>query len=506
MLFLAVGCNIQMLLCCVFLALSVAVATGDVDLPLRHRNILYHRKPWLCRQKGNCDIEESPKCWGHEDDCVNRFEPDWPDSCDERKQWRFWQQGDFGWMRTRLDELRGMRVCESESGSSLNCTKWLQFCQGSFIYLDLRGDKPRGFHPTNLFSNGEIGGKCHVDVELLKGQSLPKVEGWLRSWYPELQAFENVPYAHNDSFCDMIINEPVVMMKLDQGENLYHHMCDFLNLYLSLHLNDSIEFDKNIRIVRWDWSVRPYKDFFHESWEAFTKHPLVNLRDWAGKRVCLKSVIFSFLPRMISGLYYNLKLVDECQGSGMVKSFSQFFLHRLRIQQYPPQKEKIRVTFLSRRSYDSHITHPMYRKILNEDELLEVLRSFPDFQLRVEEFKHDDMTFKDQLSVTSNTDILIGIHGAGLTHALFLPNHAVIFELYDCDAKCFRDLARLRGVRHMTWQNPETMTRHDGDEKYKDNPRYWNYSFQPDDFRRLILQARTMLFERWSAAAVHNEL
>ena len=29
-----------------------------------------------------------------------------------------------------------------------------------------------------------------------------------------------------------------------------------------------------------------------------------------------------------------------------------------------------------------------------------------------------------------NSDIFIGMHGAGLTHLLFLPDWAVIFELY----------------------------------------------------------------------------
>jgi len=31
-----------------------------------------------------------------------------------------------------------------------------------------------------------------------------------------------------------------------------------------------------------------------------------------------------------------------------------------------------------------------------------------------------------------NSDIFIGMHGAGLTHLLFLPDWAVVFELYVC--------------------------------------------------------------------------
>jgi len=54
---------------------------------------------------------------------------------------------------------------------------------------------------------------------------------------------------------------------------------------------------------------------------------------------------------------------------------------------------------------------------------------------------------------------------------------------------CYRDLARLRGVQHMTWLDSGKMKRYDGDARYENNPRYWNYSFDPDEFRRLVLEA-----------------
>ncbi len=37
----------------------------------------------------------------------------------------------------------------------------------------------------------------------------------------------------------------------------------------------------------------------------------------------------------------------------------------------------------------------------------------------------------------------VGMHGAGLTHSLFLPPWAAVFELYHCeDRGCYSDLAR----------------------------------------------------------------
>lgn len=72
------------------------------------------------------------------------------------------------------------------------------------------------------------------------------------------------------------------------------------------------------------------------------------------------------------------------------------------------------------------------------------------------------MPFKQQLEIIRNTDILVGMHGAGLTHVLFLPRWATVFELYNCgDPNCYKDLARLRGVDYLTWKHMNLMTKHD---------------------------------------------
>lgn len=37
---------------------------------------------------------------------------------------------------------------------------------------------------------------------------------------------------------------------LSSGVNMYHHFCDFVNLYISQHINNS--FSSDINIVMWD--------------------------------------------------------------------------------------------------------------------------------------------------------------------------------------------------------------------------------------------------------------
>lgn len=111
--------------------------------------------------------------------------------------------------------------------------------------------------------------------------------------------------------------------------------------------------------------------------------------------------------------------------------------------------------------------------------------------------------------------MLIGMHGAGLTHLLFLPNWACLFELYNCeDPNCYKDLARLRGVHYVTWEHrdlvyPQDEGHHpDGDAHAK----FTNYRFDADEFERLLAQAATAVrahkdYKQATAAlAQHDEL
>ncbi|CAG02037.1 unnamed protein product [Tetraodon nigroviridis] len=145
------------------------------------------------------------------------------------------------------------------------------------------------------------------------------------------------------------------------------------------------------------------------------------------------------------GLFYNTPLISDCYSEGMFRAFSQHVLHRLNIPQDGPKDGRVRVTLLARSTE--------YRKILNQVELVNALKTVPHLKVNVVDFKYKDVPFLVQLKITHNSDIFIGMHGAGLTHLLFLPDWAVIFELYNCqDESCYRDLARLRGVRYVTWQ------------------------------------------------------
>lgn len=201
---------------------------------------------------------------------------------------------------------------------------------------------------------------------------------------------------------------------------MYHHYCDFLNLYASQHLNLSHEdtFSTDVHVLIWETFT--YRSAFQDTWNAFTDHPIWDLKTFRGDTVCFKNVVFPLLPRMIFGLYYNTPIIYGCEGSGLFDAFSKHILHRLRVPEHKRLNRKVRVTLLSRNT--------KYRRILNENELIEELEKVGDLDVQKVVFDRD-MTFKEQLEVSRNTDVFIGIHGAGLTHLLFMSEWAALFEV-----------------------------------------------------------------------------
>lgn len=74
-----------------------------------------------------------------------------------------------------------------------------------------------------------------------------------------------------------------------------------------------------------------------------------------------------------------------------------------------------------------------FRNILNENELLAALKKNKNYDVKRVKYSGTQSKyirdFRQQLNHTRNSDIFIGMHGAGLTHLLFLPDWAVVFEL-----------------------------------------------------------------------------
>ncbi|XP_067626154.1 EGF domain-specific O-linked N-acetylglucosamine transferase [Eurosta solidaginis] len=456
-------------------------------------------------------VTTSTACWGHELDCTPETRFQTPTCPGEHNGWvqskaaqvqTFYNQADFGYIQQQVSELT--LLCEPSyiTDSSLECSKYLRFCRGRNLLIDFRDLAQRKelirYH-MDVLKPGQILGHCGLNRTRLEAE-LDHM-GALQSWAPELRNFDElqIPLADSDT-CDLFVDTPTYIMKIDATYNMYHHFCDFFNLYASLFVNQShpLIFHTDSRILIWE--TYPYDSPFSETFKAFSDKRVWTLNDVKGKRVCFRNVVLPLLPRMIFGLFYNTPLIHGCQGSGLFRAFSEFILHRLEIPFRPPiPQAKLRITFLSRRT--------KYRQVLNENELLEALGTNSSYHVQRISFERG-LSFSEQLAITRNTDILIGMHGAGLTHLLFLPNWATIFELYNCeDPNCYKDLARLRGINYITWERDGLLYPQDEGHHPQGgaHAKFTNYRFDIKEFVRLVDKAAENVYLNSEFQKLHTQ-
>jgi protein O-GlcNAc transferase len=112
----------------------------------------------------------------------------------------------------------------------------------------------------------------------------------------------------------------------------------------------------------------------------------------------------------------------------------------------PPQPPPptINLTFINRTGK---------RQLLNQTTLLAAVEAkHPHVRIQAVDF--EPLTFPEQLRLVRATDILVGVHGAGLTHTMFMrdgPASAVVeIRPRECDYRGFRNLAFMKGVGYFT--------------------------------------------------------
>ncbi|XP_060823909.1 EGF domain-specific O-linked N-acetylglucosamine transferase isoform X2 [Bombus pascuorum] len=471
----------------------------EIDLPSDHIKYYFNSFPTVaeeCRNNTACPYKgslDTKACWGYEPNCKAENSFSVPQCPGDHRGWvttkkaqveTFYAQGDFGYVRDQRKEMSIFCKPLFVDDSSLECSEHMRFCRARNIminFTDLIQRKEPIRYKMDVLKEGQIGGYCTLNEKRLQ-ENADHISP-LQSWGPELRNFRKLPrppIVNHD--CDIVIEKPTYIMKID-AINMYHHFCDFFNLYASLHVNLShpaaFSTDNHIMI----WESYSYRSAFQDAFQAFTRNPLWDLHTFRGETVCFKNLVFPLLPRMIFGLYYNTPLIYGCEKSGLFKAFGDHVLHRLRIPHHERKDQRIRVTLLSRDT--------QYRRILNEDELAKALKENPEYKVRKVVY-NKKISFKKQLEITRNSDIFIGIHGAGLTHLMFLPDWAAVFEIYNCeDPGCYKDLARLRGVKYFTWENASMLVQQDPG-THPDggaHAKFTNYSFDVKEFLRIVSQA-----------------
>lgn len=153
----------------------------------------------------------------------------------------------------------------------------------------------------------------------------------------------------------------------------------------------------------------------------------------------------------------NMKFID----GSYINSFGYFVLgeHGF-IHDMVTSCDKLHILILNANSRNLTENSRITREngIKNNEELVQEIKKLVNVY-NVKSILVENVAFKHQLSYVSKTNILIGMHGPKMTHAMFLPKHAAVIELFPLNTptsnRKYKLLAKSRGLYYKSWQNTQ---------------------------------------------------
>lgn len=215
--------------------------------------------------------------------------------------------------------------------------------------------------------------------------------------------------------------------------NLYHTMTDWWNTWTVYRQMESGQIASTVFL-----DAHP-AGTLDVVWETmFGKFDRVNLR--FRDSTCFESAY------MIPAGYRSHLTQSYCAQPSAMDEFVDFVLQKFELQHI--RKIPGRVVIIDRRPYISHprssLGHARSREIDNLEQMATWMTDEVPSMTSVNIIQLHNMTFRDQVQAVRESEILIGNHGAGLTHLVFTDNESLVVE-FGRSVECFAMLA--------TWKN-----------------------------------------------------
>ena len=185
--------------------------------------------------------------------------------------------------------------------------------------------------------------------------------------------------------------------------------------------------------------------------------------DGENNYVCFKSVAFGIYGPAAPTTIASWD--TPCFRTALVRAYSDFVIRSLGLQHrthyaQPTPPKTIRITYMSRRAtkewperkycndqtsfflcklWEGFGPRRLGRMISNDAEVVRALKSLStnpevgnngEFQVIVQDVDYNVLTFEEQIGIDVQTDIMVGPHGAGLMHNIFMPDRAALIELF----------------------------------------------------------------------------
>jgi len=325
-------------------------------------------------------------------------------------------------------------------------------------------------HSKLRWSKGTLRSACSPVPELWRARHFP---GWNVNWF---NAFESV----TTQKCDVRVDAPTLIVERDTFANFFHNSEDFFNTVIALAI---LRWPlHNLQILITDLFPKgPFWPMWSQVLSGGRRRPLDAFE--IAQRYGNRTVCFDHLAIAILGAAAPVTVASfdtRCSRSAIVRAFADLVVAKLGLANgtrlsRPVDPQRVVVTFAARRAASQwpekqfcnstssyfkcerlrHLgVRPLGRSLKNDADVVTALktlerRHFPNgARVLVRDVDYSALDFRDQILTDLDTDVLVGPHGAGLLHSIFMPDRAALVELFVDSSSAnrhFHNFARWHG-------------------------------------------------------------
>lgn len=333
------------------------------------------------------------------------------------------------------------------------------FCHATNIFVDFSkvggSHAPHGKPPLSQqylsFAHGSLSSPCKKTPFYRPNLFMPHHALQMSSFQPDTPAppLASVTVEETSTY---------LLARDEDCENSFHSTADFMNMFLVLQaLGVS---PSNLQVMLFDrHSDGPYLELLEKAFAGGRKP--IRKEKYAGRKVLFRSLVFHLESPagLIFPKVYNLHDAPEplrCRNTGLFAAYSRFVLEAFGLWDVPPPPIPQVTLSLRHRTQTKNVG----RVLANEEEIVAVLRE--GNMMNFEVVDTAQLPYSKQLEIIRRTNVLVGVHGAGLMLIMFAANEAVLVELHPSyrQDRHFRHAARMSGRLYMPLRSSNRETCH----------------------------------------------
>ncbi|CAH0477590.1 unnamed protein product [Peronospora belbahrii] len=243
--------------------------------------------------------------------------------------------------------------------------------------------------------------------------------------------FIKYPTQAPDNIETIIFNDPVVLVARHDDHNPFFQISNALNAWIMLKaLNWSLT---STYVIHLDAGYPSPIDELHQGLLA-PYHKLIDGATLMGKRVHFRGNVLVASAETSGPMMQHLNDDEPCYDSDLIKLFRAQSLLTMNVT---PEVElevglnrigPMIVTVITRRPYRGR---KLERIWVNENEVMERMRTeYKDLNVEFRSVDYVGLTLREQMITTIESDIIIGMHGAGLVNVLWARPMTTVMEIF----------------------------------------------------------------------------